>query len=75
MRKIMEDRQRIISLFVEKSEVEKNGFDVTDKLYQKIARDRVEAIKYVMPSATESGIYFTIVILEKTENAKQGMGF
>lgn len=71
----MEDRQRIISIYVPQDEFAQGNVDVTEKLYQIIPRDHVEVIKYMMPSATESGVYFTIVVIEKTENAKPGMGF
>ena len=71
----MQDRQRIISIYVSKKEFETGNIDVTERLYQEIDREKVDTIKYMMPSATEHGMYFTIVVIEKTENAKSGMGF
>lgn len=71
----MKDRQRIISLYVKQEEFAQGNVDVTEKLYQIVEEAKVETIKYMMPSATETGVYFTIVIVEKTENAKSGMGF
>lgn len=72
----MDDRQRILSFFFENNVYDaKNNIDVTEKLYEVFPKDEIEAIKYIMPSATEKGIYFTVVFIEKEDNAKKGMGF
>jgi len=72
----MEDRQRILSFFFENSVYDAKGnIDVTEKLYEVFPKDQIEVIKYMMPSVTEKGIYFTVVFIEKEEHAKQGMGF
>lgn len=74
--KIMEDRQRILSFFFENGTYDAAGnIDVTEKLYEVFPREQIEVIKYIMPSATEKGIYFTVVFIQKEENAKKGMGF
>ena len=71
----MQDRQKIISIYVSKAEFEAGNIDVTERLYKEIDREQVESIKYMMPTAGDQGMYFTIVIIEKQENAKSGMGF
>ncbi|MFK7921373.1 MAG: hypothetical protein AB8H47_05425 [Bacteroidia bacterium] len=72
----MDDRQRILSFFFENSVFDAKGnIDVTDKLYEVFPQDQIEAIKYIMPSATEKGIFFTVVFIAKEDNAKKGMGF
>jgi len=72
----MEDRQRILSFFFENSVYDgKGNIDVTEKLYEVFPKDEIEGIKYIMPSATEKGIFFTVVFLEKEDHAKKGMGF
>ncbi len=68
-------KERIISLYVDKDIYENGAFDVTEKLYQTIPQEEIEAIKYMMPSSTESGIYFTIVLIEKKERDTRKVGF
>lgn len=68
-------KERIISLYVDKDIYENGAFDVTEKLYQIIPQDEIEAIKYMMPSSTESGIYFNIVLIEKKEREARKVGF
>ncbi len=67
--------ERIISIFADKATFEKGSFDVTKKLYEIIPEDDIEAIKYVMPSSTPEGIYFTVVLLDKKEKGKGQVGF
>ncbi|MEL6590500.1 MAG: hypothetical protein AAFP02_11185 [Bacteroidota bacterium] len=71
----MEDRQRILSFYFENAVYQNGSIDITEKLYEVFPKDKIEVIKYMMPSVTEAGIYFTVVFLEKEENAKSGMGF
>ncbi|MEZ4850950.1 MAG: hypothetical protein R3B93_20485 [Bacteroidia bacterium] len=71
----MKDKQRIISLYFDKKEFESGAIDVTEKLYEKYPRETIEAIKYMMPTSTESGIYFTIVVIDQREKEKKVMGF
>lgn len=71
----MKDRQRIVSLFFEKGSFKPGHIDVTEKLYEIIPKEDIEAIKYMMPSATEAGIYFTIVLMEKKESKPSILGF
>ena len=71
----MKDKQRIISLYFSKEEFESGAVDVTERLYEKYPREDIEAIKYMMPSSTENGIYFTVVVLDKKEKEKAVMGF
>lgn len=68
-------KERIISLYVDRETYNEGAFDVTEKLYQIIPQDEIEAIKYMMPSGTETGIYFTIVLLEKKERDTRKVGF
>lgn len=68
-------KERIISLYVDKDIYENGAFDVTEKLYQIIPQDEIEAIKYMMPSSTEAGIYFNIVLIEKKEREARKVGF
>lgn len=68
-------KERIISLYVDRDVYEDGAFDVTEKLYQIVPQDEIEAIKYMVPSSTESGIYFTIVLLEKKERDTRKVGF
>ncbi|MDX2283966.1 MAG: hypothetical protein NW241_07370 [Bacteroidia bacterium] len=71
----MKDRQRVLSIFVDKAAYEAGPVDITERLYQIIPAEAVEGIKYVMPSSTETGIYYTVVIVEKKEPEKAAMGF
>lgn len=71
----MEDRQRVMSLYIDQSTYEAGPVDITELLYQKVDRDQVDAIKYVMHSATESGIYYTVVYVAKKNDKKGIVGF
>ncbi|TAE50310.1 MAG: hypothetical protein EAZ89_12345 [Bacteroidetes bacterium] len=71
----MKDRQRVISIFIDRKTYEAGHVDITEKLYELIPADSVEGIKYVMPSATETGIYYTVVLVDKKEVEKGVMGF
>ncbi|MDX2248463.1 MAG: hypothetical protein SF052_16890 [Bacteroidia bacterium] len=71
----MKDRQRIITLYFETKAFENGSVDVTTKLYEIVPEDQIEGIKYIVPSSTEQGIYFTIVIVEKKEKQKGILGF
>jgi hypothetical protein len=71
----MKDRQKIVSLYVDRHAFESGGVDVTERFHQEVPADQVETIKYMMPNATEQGIYFTIVYLPKEDKAKGVMGF
>jgi len=68
-------KERIISLYVDREVYENGAFDVTEKLYQTIPSDEIEAIKYMVPSSTETGIYFTIVLIEKKDRDTRKVGF
>ena len=67
--------QRIISLYLEKEAYESGSVDITEKLHEIVPKDEIEGIKFIMPSSTETGIYFTIVLIEKKEEGKNSMGF
>jgi len=72
----MEDRQQILSFYFDKSHFEKGGVDITEALYKEIDQEKVDAIKYVMHTATDQGIYYTVVVLKKKEDVKKGtVGF
>ncbi len=68
-------KERIISLYTDKDTFAKGAFDVTEKLYEVIPESEVEAIKYMVPSSTESGVYFTIVVIEKEDKDTGRVGF
>ncbi|MEM6799901.1 MAG: hypothetical protein AAF696_00780 [Bacteroidota bacterium] len=70
----MKKKERIISLFIDKKTYEKGEVDITEMLYKIVPEDQIEAIKYLIPSSTEAGIYYTIYILEKKESSS-GLGF
>ena len=67
--------EKIISLYVSKEEFYEGQYDVTEKLYKIIPKDDIEGIKYMVPSSTEAGIYFTLVIFLKKEKNKGGVGY
>jgi len=72
----MKDRQRIHTIFLDRSRYEAGGIDVTELFYKEVDKEGVEAIKYVMPSATKEGMYYTIVYLtKKAEDEEKKMGF
>lgn len=71
----MKDRQKVLSLYFPKEEYEDGAIDVTEKFFARVDSDQVDAIKYVTTDATEGGIYFTVVYLEKKEKEKGVMGF
>ncbi len=71
----MKDQQKIISIFVGKEEFAKGPIDITQKLYDYMPEDNIEGIKYMMPSSTEGGIYFNIVVIEKRDKSKGVLGF
>lgn len=62
-------------MYVDRDTYEEGAFDVTEKLYKTIPQDEIEAIKYMMPSSTEAGIYFTIVLIEKKDRDTRKVGF
>lgn len=70
----MKKKERIISLFIDKKTYEKGEVDLTKKLYEIIPEDQIENIKYLIPSSTETGIYYTIYVIEKKE-AASNLGF
>lgn len=71
----MKDRQKIVSLYVNREAFEAGAVDVTELFHQRVPAEQVESIKYMMPNATEQGIYFTIVYLPKEEKTKGVVGF
>ncbi|MDX1905670.1 MAG: hypothetical protein SF053_01450 [Bacteroidia bacterium] len=71
----MKDRQRVIALYYPHQAFEAGHTDITERLYTLVDPDSIEAIKYIMPSATESGIYYTVVFVEKQEKEKGILGF
>ncbi|WNJ20724.1 hypothetical protein [Pontibacter sp. G13] len=71
----MTDRQRIISIYVSNEEFSDGSLDITEKVYQHIPKEEVEVIKYMMPSSTEKGIYYTVVLLTKEVKEKGTLGF
>lgn len=71
----MKEKQKIITLYFETKAFEQGAVDVTAKLYEMIPEDQIEGIKYIVPSSTEQGIYFTVVIIEKKEKQKGVLGF
>ena len=72
----MEDRQQVISLYFDKSEYANGAVDITEQLYKHLDKEKIDSIKYVMHSATESGIYYTVVALKKKEEVQKGvLGF
>lgn len=71
----MKDRQKILSLYFDKEAFETGSIDVTQKLYEIVPEEQVEGIKYIIPSSTETGIYFTVAIIEKKEKTKGVLGF
>ncbi len=70
----MKKKERIISLFIKQETYEKGEVDLTKKLYEIIPEDQIENIKYLIPSSTETGIYYTIYVIEKKE-AASNLGF
>lgn len=70
----MKKKERIISLFIDKKTYESGEVDITKKLYEIIPEEQIENIKYLIPSSTESGIYYTIYVIEKKESASN-LGF
>lgn len=71
----MEDRQRVISLFVAKDQYKDGPVDITEILYQKVEQAKVDAIKYVMHTASEEGLYYTVVYISKKEDKESVVGF
>ncbi|MEO0899170.1 MAG: hypothetical protein AAFY71_22350 [Bacteroidota bacterium] len=72
----MEDRQQVVSLFFSKSEYEAGLIDVTERLYKQVDKEKIESIKYVMHTAAEDGIYYTVVLIKKKQESTKGvMGF
>jgi hypothetical protein len=67
--------ERIISLFVDQKAYLSGHVDVTEKLYEIIPEEKIEGIKYMIPNASEDGIYFTIVVIEKKKKTPARMGF
>ena len=67
--------ERIISLFFDQKAYLSGHVDVTEKLYEIIPKEEVEGIKYMIPNATEEGIYFTVVVIEKKKKTQAKMGF
>jgi hypothetical protein len=71
----MKDTQKIISIFVPREEFAAGPVDVTAKLYAYLPETGLEGIKYMMPTSTEHGTYFNIVVVEKKEKNKGVVGF
>lgn len=70
----MKKKDRIISLFIDKETYAQGKVELTEKLYEIVPKDQIEGIKYIIPSATENGIYYTIHILEK-QDSSSNLGF
>lgn len=68
-------QEKIVSLYVDRAAYENGAYDVTEKLYQMVPREEIEAIKYMVPTSTEAGIYFTVVLIEKKDRDAGKMGF
>ncbi|MDP5170179.1 MAG: hypothetical protein NWR72_08030 [Bacteroidia bacterium] len=68
-------KEKIVSLYVDQDAYVKGTFDVTERLYQLVPEEEIESIKYIVPSSTESGIYFTIVLIEKRDKTTGKVGF
>ncbi len=68
-------QERIISLFIENEAYFEGSFDVTAKLYEVVPQEEIEAIKYMVPSSTDRGIFFTIVLISKKEKQAGIVGF
>lgn len=68
-------KERIVSLYVDQEVFEDGAFDVTQKLYQIVPEDEIDSIKYMVPSSTENGIYFTIVLIGKKDKDTGRVGF
>ncbi|MEL6671827.1 MAG: hypothetical protein AAFR61_06530 [Bacteroidota bacterium] len=71
----MRKNEKIISIFVPQKEYDAGAIDVTEKLYEAIPKDQIEAVKYMMPSSVEKGIYFNIVLIKKEADDEKKVGF
>ncbi|MCI4668753.1 MAG: hypothetical protein MRZ79_11505 [Bacteroidia bacterium] len=72
----MEDRQQIFSLYFDKSTFINGPVDITAELFKQIDKEKIESIKYVMHTATQDGIYYTVVAMKKKEDVQKGkVGF
>jgi hypothetical protein len=71
----MKDQQKVLSLYFDQAAYADGAVDITAKFYEHVPSEQVESIKYVTTDATEGGIYFTVVYLEKKEKQKGVMGF
>lgn len=63
-------KQRILSFFFSKEEFQNGPLDVNKKVYEVVPEDDIDNIKYIMQSATDNGIYISVVYQE----AKQKHG-
>lgn len=70
----MKKKERIISLFIKQETYEKGEVDLTEMLHKIVPAEQIENIKYIIPSSTESGIYYTVHIIEK-KAASSNLGF
>lgn len=71
----MKDRQKVLSLYVEKTAYEAGAVDITELFHQHVPSEDVESMKYIMSDATEQGIYFTVVYVAKQEKSQGIVGF
>lgn len=72
---IMEDRQRALSFFIPKEDYANGPQDITEKLYEVVPRDSVDAIKYIMHTASTDGVYYTVVFVQKRDEKERVVGF
>ena len=72
---IMEDRQRALSFFIPKEDYANGAVDITEKLYATVDRESVDAIKYIMHTASTDGVYYTVVFVQKRDETERVVGF
>lgn len=67
--------QRILTFFITHEEFAAGAVDINEKVKAVIPEENIQDIKYFMQSATESGLYFTVALIEKKDKEKGLVGF
>lgn len=67
--------QRILTFFFTREEFASGPMDINEKVKAVVPEENIQDIKYFMQSATETGVYFTVVLIEKKDKEKGLVGF
>ncbi len=67
--------QRILTFFFKREEFAGGPVDINEKVKAVIPEENIEDIKYFMQSATDTGIYFSVALIEKKDKGKGVVGF